>query len=980
MFFKKNLFLMLSFVLMFGYAHSQAINAKFYHLGAFVRLQGHPNFSISMSDFDKMMNDTCQYSFSFKSFLKASSFGQLDYQFVSICCANTDTIPYYYDQMPVGYYSPKSDKNPHGFENDDEARNRVHKLTERYIEFLNTNLPDDVLLDGNGDGLIDVLTYIAPTLQYPFSIRTYGGNWAGGIPHNNSRSLKIKGLGVGSFSVNIADSWINPQANGIFKHEVGHNLKTWDYYDSNNTPMQRFTYRNLVSDPAGPWNMMTGASNTYGAYVIWSRLGYLTNDDVKILNKNGTYRLNSLFSNSKHNVSYKIQSPYSDTEYFMLEYRSKHKAFEWWHNSEGLVVTVVNPHVRGNPRGSNNPRAFELFYLRDKENNILFRDISLNQNSSPRLALSDGTPAGFSINKIRIENKQLVFELVFDDNRPYVRPVEYPEILSSNSQEFTWQVEVNPSNKRKWKATCNQNWVNIKYDYDNSQIVFTISANKADMQRNAVVEFKAPGAKGRTAYFVQRGMSTNPVLWMPEIGANNAFVIEGEENSHNFRIIGDLDGSWWGGNSQITNGRGERQVLHNSVNSVYAYRNATNEDKEAEIKFRLINGVEKSFKVIQKPALDNVPIYNSNVGYLPEANDRKWYFIRTESGLCTNSNFLKAFENNHGIKVSTSFPLYSDSMLWTVEKNNLGEVFLRNKALGYLTYSELESQFEFSNTMPNAGFNSIIGVSRDLYYGARGLSFSLLKDSTLGLFFDLRGNLTAKSNSLANKSILFFEPANSLFLKQFANNIVFSLEGNDSFSFKHELGVISNLVKSIEVKHNQKQFDNIANRLLIELYKIYTTVNKTFEVNQFSQSSWYTIKRYAQGTWGIHLEQQSDEYLFFNNRFSDMTNKPLDNTDFRFAFQFQKQSEGKYIIYNRAFPNDKLFVDSNKIILSSNKATVFEVVPIFTFRGLKFAIIDSDTGKYLMFDRRTLKLVLVDRPTLSNLVNGISYLFELSHI
>ncbi len=978
MYFKKKLFILVSFLLIFGFSYSQTISGKYYHLGAFVRLQGHPNFSISMSEFDKMMNDTCQYSFSFKSFLKSSSFGQLDYQFVSIRRSDTDTIPYYYDQMPIGYYSPKSDKNPQGFENDDEARNRVHKLTERYIEFLNTNLPDDVKLDGTGDGKIDVLTYIAPTLQYPFSIRSYGGNWAGGIPHNNPRSLKIKGVGIGSFSVNIADSWINPQSNGIFKHEVGHNLRTWDYYDNNNTPSQRFTYRNLVSDPAGAWNMMVGASNTYGAYVIWSRLGYLSNEDVKILNTNGTYRLNSLFSNSKNNVSYKIQSPYSDTEYFILEYRSKHKAFEWWHNSEGLVVTLVNPHVRGNPRGSNNPRAFELFYLRDKENNALFRDISLNQNSSPRLALSDGTPAGFSINKIRIEGNQLVFDLVFDDSRPFIRVVEYPEIVESNTHMFKWQVEVNPKNKRKWKAVSNQKWLNLKSDYNSSQLIISVSSNTSDIQRNAVVELSAPGAITRKAYFVQRGNSTKPVLWMPEIGDDNSFVIAGEENSHNFRIIGDLDGNWWGGNSQITNGRGERQVLHNSVNSVYAYRNTTNEKRDTEIRFRLINGDEKSFKVIQNPATLESPVYNSNLGFLPEANDSKWYFIRTESGRCTNSNFLKAITNSDGLKVSTSFPLYNDSLLWTIEKNKKGDVLLRNKALGYLVYSEVEAQYEFSKIKPIMGFNSKIGVSRDLYYGTRGLIFSLVKDSTQGLYFDLRGELIP--NNIKNNSLLFFEPVNSLFLKQFANNMLFSLEGNGSFSMKYEAGVLSNLLNSIEEKHNQKHFDIKASKILLELYKISTSVNKSFEVNQYSQSSWFFIKRYTQATWGIHLEQQSDEYLFFNNRFSDLINKPLDNTDLRFAFQFQKQSEGKYIIYNRAFPNDKLYKNGDKIVLSSNNATVFEVIPIFTFRGLKYTIVDSDTGKYLMFDRRTLKLVLVDRPTLSNLVNGISYLFELSQI
>lgn len=86
---------------------------------------------------------------------------------------------------------------------------------------MNDNLPADVKLDGDGDGKVDIISYIAPTLSSPFKIESYGGNWAGGIPHNNSSILKINGLGIDKFSVTIADAWKNVQANGILNMKWG---------------------------------------------------------------------------------------------------------------------------------------------------------------------------------------------------------------------------------------------------------------------------------------------------------------------------------------------------------------------------------------------------------------------------------------------------------------------------------------------------------------------------------------------------------------------------------------------------------------------------------------------------------------------------------------------------------------------------------------------------------------------------------------
>lgn len=968
--------------LMCSLFHNLTVSAqevkKQYHLGAFVRLQGHPNFDVSLSEFDKMMNDPDVHSFSFKSFLKSSSFGKLDYEFVYVKRTNSDTIPYYYDTMPQGYYAAFSSSNPNGFTTDTEKNERVWKLTERYIKFLNDNLSADVKLDGDGDGKVDIISYIAPTLSSPFEIESYSGNWAGGIPHNNRSSLRIKGLGIDKFSVTIADAWKNVQANGIFKHEVGHNLKTWDVYDNNNNSEQRFRYRNLFGDPVNAWNMMTGASNTYGAYIIWSRLGFLSNDDVKVLHKNGTYRLNSLFSSTPENVAFRINSPNSATEYFMLEYRSRHKTFEWWHNDEGLVVSLVNSCVRGNARGNNNPRPFELFYLRDSENNVLFKNISLNQQSNPKLALSDGIKAGFSLNNIRIENGQLVFDLVFDDE-PYINAVEYPELVTKDAQTIEWQIETNSSNATLWDAVSNVSWLTLTKDYANGILRLQTTQNYIFSQRNATITLSAPGAVTKKAYLVQRGTSSASAFWMPEVDEKNTVFITGEENSHNIRVIGDLDGSWWGGDSNITNGRGERQVLHNSINSVYAYRNSTTTNRSATISFRLKDSNQKSFTVTQRPATIAVPTYTTNNGTLPDVDDGKWYYIRTERATCTFSNFLRPIKNSDKWIIGTGLMAYNDSLLWTIERNGAGAVILRNKAMGYIDLNNLAgSNISFSK---NKLSNSLIlkkNVSSSYFYGVAGYAFEGNASTVKGLHVLTNGNVVNDYFNIDDNCTFFFEQPNAYFLKYQGNMMLNALKGYESFTESHEIENLRLRVQEIDDSQLNEIF--VANAIVVMdainivyntlLLKLTSTPDKKVE-------NWFVLKRHLSGTWGLTLNEQTDQYLFIPNQYNYLEQEPLKVSDNRFSFKFERQTNGKFHLINKSLPTLKLSSVGSNIRTLSYSPISFDIRPVITFRGLKFALINDLTKHYIKYNENQRVLSLAGQPGLSSLVKTKSYLFDI---
>lgn len=975
---KKIINNILFLIFLCGISEAQVVPQKKYHLAAFVRLQGHRNFDVSLSQFQKMMNDTEEHSFSFKSFLKASSFGRLDYEFVSVKRANSDTIPYYYDIQPQGYYtSYDAVKNANGYKTDAEGSSRISALTDRYIKFLNDNLSADVRLDGDGDGKVDIISFISPSLSTPFEIRSYGGNWAGGIPHSNGSSLRVKGLGIDKFSVTIADSWKNVQANGIFKHEVGHNLKTWDVYDNNNNADQRFRYRALFGDPVGAWHMMTGASNTYGAYTIWTRLGFLTNDEVKVLHQSGTYRLNSLFSSTPDNVAFRINSPKCPTEFYLLEFRSRHKTFEWWHNDEGLVVSLVNPNVRGNPRGDNNPRAFEQYFLRDRENNILFNNTSLNQNSVPRLILSDGTNPGFSLNNIRIENNQLVFDLAFDDN-PYINAVEYPEIISKSLQAIEWKIEANPSNKRLWNATSDVAWLKLTKDYDNGILKLEATQNYVFSQRNATITLTAPGATDEKTYLVQRGTSSASVFWMPEIGNNDTMIIPGEENSYNFRIIGDFDGSWWGGDSKITNGRGERQVLHNSVNSVYAYRNTEGKDRSTTIGFELIDGSQKSFTVTQRPATIEVPVYSSPYGSLPVVNDGKWYYMRTERALCTMSNFLRPVKISGKWSVGTGYLTHNDSLLWTIESSGAG-VILRNKALGYIDLNTLNgNNVSFSvNKLAN---NLIIkdNFSKSYYYGVQGYAFEGNSANVQGLHVSNNGDVVTNYFKIDDNCTFFFEEPKAAFIKSHANILIKALKGYESFTDLYEIENLRQLVQNIDDNQSVEIFKGNASAITQAMRNVYNTIlNKIYSTADKKTERWFFMKRFISGTWGMTLYEQTNQYLYFPDQYTALEQDVLISNDQRFGFKFEKQNSGLFYLINKALPTLKLSVATGTIRTLGYTPLAMEIRPVITFRGLKFAMINPTTGQFMRYNENKPELVFANQSGLKGLVNEKTFLFDI---
>ena len=86
--------------------------------------------------------------------------------------------------------------------------------------------------------------------------------------------------------------------------------------------LYRYYYRGT---PVGEWDIMA-SSIGYGQFpLIYTRNLYSNlNINIREINADGTYTLkNSQSSNKDDVLAYKIKSPMSDKEYFMVEFRKK---------------------------------------------------------------------------------------------------------------------------------------------------------------------------------------------------------------------------------------------------------------------------------------------------------------------------------------------------------------------------------------------------------------------------------------------------------------------------------------------------------------------------------------------------------------------------------------------------------------------------------------------------------------------------------
>jgi len=280
----------------------------------------HNFYNNETEDYNSMYNFYQEVSYG-TAFIKSSLYPK----------STNDTIISYQDTASRGFFQEYNEtNNPNGYDPDDdvESRNREFDLLERAINYFNANvtLPENLDLDYDRDSIIDNISFI---------IKGDSEGWSDLLwPHNWSlfdRIVKINGFRVYNFNFLQETSTIS-RGNGVLSHEMGHAMGFPDLY--------HYTDGSAI-DPVGRWDLMASTMNPpqgIGAYLKHHVTNWV--DTIPEITEVGNYTLNSMASDS--NNVYKIASPYSSDQYFILEYRKKEGTFENSLPNSGLLVYRIN--------------------------------------------------------------------------------------------------------------------------------------------------------------------------------------------------------------------------------------------------------------------------------------------------------------------------------------------------------------------------------------------------------------------------------------------------------------------------------------------------------------------------------------------------------------------------------------------------------------------------------------------------------------
>ncbi|MDR3047618.1 MAG: putative Ig domain-containing protein, partial [Bacteroidales bacterium] len=316
------------------------------------------------------------------------------------------TILSYQDSYPRAYYQPyNATTNPEGYHEDtNEERDREHALLRGAATALKSQIEAAFTadeLDYNNDGHVDNICFMIKgdagawsSLLWPHRWSLYSGTAL--YFHGNKRVYDYNFL---------LEGHLFSASNGrqsVLVHETYHTLGAPDLY----------RYPSGSFDPVGKWDVMCSntvppqsssayISNKYGKFV----------DNLPEITAAGTYTLYPIWDRTQgHNIAYKIASPNSSLEYFVLEYRNKNsEIYESNIPGDGIIIYRVRPSVNGNSNGP--PDEVYVFRPGASNNttagtiaNAFFSSNSgrtvFNDSSNPPCFLSNNSPGGINISNI----------------------------------------------------------------------------------------------------------------------------------------------------------------------------------------------------------------------------------------------------------------------------------------------------------------------------------------------------------------------------------------------------------------------------------------------------------------------------------------------------------------------------------------------------------------------------------------------------
>ncbi len=293
----------------------------------FIKFQNDPDFTQAVSLYNSWFSDENEASL--KGYYEEASYGKLTIDSHFLPTQNSEQVVAYTDSHVRDYYRPYSVDNTIGYADEDTGFARLHECLRNAIVSVNSQLPGDINLDGDLDGVVDNVCFI---------VSGDTDNWADVLwPHMwelETSTAYLQNKMVKNYNLQIENFLAYSGRDvSVLCHEMFHSIGAPDLYHYNHD-----------YEPIGYWDLMEWDAKQHMTAYMKFRYGNWISD-VPVITQSGTYSLKPLKEGG--NCIYKVYSPNSTNQYFVLEYRKQEGLYESALPGSGLLAYRVNTNYIG---------------------------------------------------------------------------------------------------------------------------------------------------------------------------------------------------------------------------------------------------------------------------------------------------------------------------------------------------------------------------------------------------------------------------------------------------------------------------------------------------------------------------------------------------------------------------------------------------------------------------------------------------------
>jgi len=384
------------------------------NLAIYIRFSDQEEFDEPRAFFEQKFNETDPEAVSLRNYYTEVSYDQLDLVTNHFPESPMDISISYQDEHPRAYFLPyNAATNPQGYQYWEKTE-REHQLLADAVNFVADQVPEELNIDRNDDGYVDNVCFIIRGVHSAWADLLWAHRWA--LWNNN---VFINGLQVWDYTFQPE----NQNTVRVLAHEMFHALGAPDLY--------HYGFDGL--SPAGPWDVMESGFVHMGSHMKMKYGGWI--DEIPLITESGLYQLNPLYM--EDNSCYRINSPNSTSEFFVLEYRKRDMStFDRNVPGSGLLIYRINQNFDGNADGppdevyvyrkngtiTTNGNIIDAYFTLDEERT------EINDLTNPSSFLSSGNSGGLNINSIGVAGETISFYVDMDlTNIPALCDIVFPE-------------------------------------------------------------------------------------------------------------------------------------------------------------------------------------------------------------------------------------------------------------------------------------------------------------------------------------------------------------------------------------------------------------------------------------------------------------------------------------------------------------------------------------------------------------------------